>query len=86
MEEKIKEMVQQFKETHKMDIFQAMFYEMGLRKQIELKDNREVSTAEFCFSDALRKKYPKTVEEYFIAKEAYTLGFCANILSFYGKV
>ncbi|MBO4516942.1 hypothetical protein J5751_05995 [bacterium] len=86
MEEKIKEMVQQFKETHNMDIFQAAFYEMGLRKQVELKDKREISTAEFCFSEALKEKYPRTVEEYFSAKEAYTLGFCANVLSFYGKI
>ena len=83
MEEKIKELVQNFKENH--SIFLSTFYEMGLRKQIELKDKREINTAEYCFFEALKKNYPSTVEDFFAAKEAYTLGFFANILSFYGK-
>ena len=62
MEEKIQELIQQFKENHKMDILLADFYEMGLRKQIELKNKRETNTAEFCFYDALKKEYPSLVE------------------------
>ena len=86
MEEKIQELIQQFKENHKMDILLADFYEMGLRKQIELKNKRETNTAEFCFYDALKKEYPSTIEDFFAAKDAYTLGFSTNILSFYGKI